>query len=113
MENCTKDIIIETTRFRLVIGSDCISKSLICKENGEECLAPGVKMPLFSVTQERPFHNEIKLAYPCKRTAYSANRLRREGDRLIVGFELVPYDAIVQFTETEDYVNFTLERFEI
>ena len=54
------DIIIENARFRLTLGSDCIAKSLVHKETCEECLLSGAQMPLFSVTQERPFNNESK-----------------------------------------------------
>lgn len=111
MSHTTNDIIIENARFRLTVGSDCVGKSLICKATNEECLQEGVGLPLFTVTQERPFHNEIKLAFPCKRTVYAGNSLRREGDRLIVGFDLVPYDAVVRITEAEDYINFALESF--
>ena len=59
-------IIIENPLFRLTIGEDCIAQSLVCKANGEECLVKDAKLPLFSVTQERPFNNEVKLATLCK-----------------------------------------------
>lgn len=48
-------IILENPQFRLVIGSDCIAKSLIHKKTGRECLDPEEKVALFSVT------NAIKL----------------------------------------------------
>lgn len=104
------DIIIENALFRLVVGADCVAKSLVCKANGEECLADA-KLPLFSVTQERPFNNEVKLSTLCKRTTYPANSLRREGDKLIVGFSVAPYEAVVQVQEKESYVNFSLDSF--
>ena len=106
------DIIIENGAFRLVVGEDAIAKSLVCKANGQECLTPNVKLPLFASIQERPFNNEVKLAYPCKRTAFSANSLRREGDRLIVGFDVAPYYAFIKITQQDSYVNFALEGFE-
>ena len=106
-----EQIIIENKSFRLVVGADCIAKSLVCKATGEECLAPGVKLPLFASTQERPFNNEVKLAYPCKRTTYPASSLRREGDRLVVGFDVAPYYAFVKITEQDDYIAFSLEDF--
>ena len=105
------DIIIENPRLRLTVGCDCIVKSLINKENGEECLALDQDIALFSVTQNRPYNNEVKLVYCNKRTTYQANRLRREGDRLIVGFSIAPYEAVVQIKETPDYISFTLEDF--
>lgn len=107
----TRDIIFETSKFRLTIGEDCTAKSLIHKATGEECLAEGTSLPLFSVTQERPFNNEIKLAYPCKRTVFQAERVRQEGEFLIVGFRLVRYEAKVRVTVKADYLVFSLEEF--
>lgn len=104
-------VIIENPLFRLTVGEDCVAQSLVCKENGEECLAPGAELPIFSVTQERPFNNEVKLSTLCKRTVYPANSLRREGDKLIVGFSVAPYEAVVRVQEKESYVNFFLDSF--
>ena len=49
---------IETERFVLSVGEDCLPRSLILKKTGEECLAGGQELPLFSVTLPRPFNNE-------------------------------------------------------
>ena len=89
-EKCGDDIVVENARFRLVIGADAAAKSLVAKGSGEELLDLRDPMPFFSVTQERPFNNEIKLAHPNARTTYPANSVRREGDRLVVGFEIAP-----------------------
>lgn len=110
MEN-GKDVILENELCRLTVGEDCIVKSLIVKATGEECLRQGEDISLFSVTQERPFNNEIKLAYPNKRTTYQGNALRREGNRLIVGFELAPYEAVVTVKEAPMYLAFELTDF--
>ena len=72
------DIVIENAHLRLTVGSDCIVKSLIHKASGEECLVQDQDISLFSVTQQRPYNNEVKLVYCNKRTTYQANRLRRE-----------------------------------
>ena len=106
-----ENVVIENKQFRLVVGEDCIPKSLICKANGQECLGGDGDLPLFSVTQERPFNNEIKLDYPCKRTTFPANRVRREGDKLIVGFSIAPYEAVIKITEAPCYVAFALDSF--
>lgn len=111
MENLN-DIIIENKAFRLVVGEDCVPKSLVCKANGQECLAPNVRLPMFATTQDRPFNNEVKLAYPCKRTTYPAKSLQRDGDKLIVGFEIAPYTAIIQITEKDSYVAFSIADFQ-
>lgn len=105
------DIILENQQFRLVIGSDCAAKSLIHKKTGQECLEAGEEIALFSVTQPRVFNNEVKLAYPNKRTVFQANRVRQEEDRLIVGFEITPYEAVIRVWITEEYMAFRLEDF--
>lgn len=105
------DIIIENEQFRLVVGADAISKSLILKATGEECLMQGEGIALFSATQERPYHNEIKLSHPNKRTVYQANSLKREGDKLVVGFELILYRAVIELNEKSEYVSFKLYDF--
>ena len=105
------DIILENKHFRLTIGSNCIAKSLLHKATGQECLDDYEDTALFSVTQPRPYNNEIKLAYPNKRTTFQANRVRQEGDRLIVGFALIHYEAEIAVTVTDDYISFRLARF--
>ena len=104
-------IIIENKELCLTLGEDCIAKSLICKATGEECLMQGENMALFSLTEDRPFNNEIKLAHPNKRTVFQANRVRREGNQLIVGFELVTFEAIVEVKEADKYISFDLVDF--
>ena len=106
-----QDIVIENEELRLVVGEDCIVKSLVHKATGEECLVTGEDIPLFTVTQERPFNNEVKLAHPNKRTTCWGNRLRREGDKLIIGFEITPYEAVVAIKERPRYIGFTLSDF--
>ena len=103
-------IVFENSNFRLTIADNAVAESLIFKGTGEELLADE-KMPLFSVTQERPFNNEIKLIYMNKRTTYPANRVRQEGDRLIVGFELAPYEVAVGVKLADSYISFTLDDF--
>lgn len=105
------DIVIENKHFRLILGADCCPKSLLHKASGQECLDISEDIPLFSVTQPRPFNNEVKLAYPNKRTTFQGNRVRREGNRLIVGFEIIPYEAVVEVKETDAYVSFKLAEF--
>ncbi|MBR5538986.1 MAG: hypothetical protein IKU61_03720 [Clostridia bacterium] len=105
-----RNVVLENKHFRLTLGEDCIAQSLILKSTDEECLADE-KLPLFSLTEERPFNNEIKLAYPNKQTVFSANRVRREGNKLIVGFELVSFEAVVDIEEKDEYISFKLSDF--
>lgn len=66
---------------------------------------------VFSLTEDRPYNNEIKLAHPNKRTTFSANRLRIENDQLIVGFELIEFEAVVDIQIESRYMVFTLTDF--
>jgi len=105
------DIVIENEQFKLVIGSNAIARSLILKSTGEECLKQDESIALFSVTQERPYHNELKLGHPNKKTTFQADAISRKGDQLIVGFELLPYEAVIRVRETPAYIGFTLDGF--
>ena len=105
------DVVIENEAFKLVVGEDARAKSLVVKSTGEECLDTREGIPLFTSTQERPFNNEIKLAHPNKRTTYRANRVRRDGDLLVVGFAVAPYEALVRVRTGGGYALFTLEGF--
>lgn len=105
------DVIIENARMKLVIGADAVVKSLKVKGCAEELLAAGENVSAFSVVQDRPFNNEVKLLWPNRRTEYRANRLCREGDDLLVGFEQVSYGARIRLTEQDEYVLFELVDF--
>ena len=111
MRGLADGVTIENARFRLQVGDDASVRSLVIKATGEECVPKGEDIPLFSVTQERPFNNEVKLIHPNKRTTYPANAVRREGDRLVVGFEIAPYEATVDLKVTDSYVAFELSGF--
>ena len=105
------DVTIETSAFKLVIGDDATAKSLVVKSNGEEMLEPREGIPIFATTQTRPFNNEIRPVQQSKRTTYPANRVRREGDLIYVGFETAPYEVAVKVEETAaGFVTFRPER---
>lgn len=108
-----EDIVLENDQVKLIIAKEGYAKSLMYKPTGEECLITGKKVPLCSVTQERPYQNEIKLAYPTKETTFKANSLRKEGDKLIVGFELIPWEAVIKLKITPAYMGFTIEEFRL
>ena len=105
------DIVLETETFKLTVGEDAIAKSLVIKKTNEEMLIKGTDVPLFSVTQDRPFNNEIKLQHPNTRTTYKANSLSWDGERLTVGFDTAPYEAVVRVDVGAGYLRFTLEDF--
>lgn len=106
-------IVLENESFVLRLGEDCTAQSLVCRATGEECIMPGEEAPLFTVTEDRPYNNEIKLAHPNKRTTFRANRVRMEGDKLIVGFELIAFEAVVGLKIAPRYMAFVLEDFRL
>lgn len=108
---CSGDVVLENENCRLVIGADAKPKSLTVKPSGEELLDASEGLPLFSVTQDRPFSNEIKLVFPNQQTTYQANSVRREGEYLIVGFELISYSAKIKVSSDNGYIRFTLDDF--
>ncbi len=103
-----QNIVLENRHFLLVLGEDCTVKSLLVKSTNEECLAQGEPLSLFSLTEDRPYNNEIKLSHPTKRTTFKANRVRKDGNRLVVGFELVTFEAVIKFKITDSYIAFSL-----
>ena len=109
--NTENRIILENNVFRLILSENAVAEGLVLKSNGEECIMKGEELPFFSLTEERPYNNEIKLAHPNKRTIFSANRVRLEGDRLIVGFELITFEAVVEVKIRDSYISFTLTDF--
>jgi len=108
LQNTEDDIILDNSGFTLTISPDATAKSLIIKETGEEMLERNKNVPLFTVTQERPFNNEVKLENPNTRTTYRANRLRKSGDTLFVGFETAGYEAIIKLDGGDKYITFEL-----
>ena len=106
-----EDIVLENQKMKFIIGSNGIAKSLIYKASGEECLMQGQNIAVFSVIQERPFHNEIKLAYPTKMMTFNAESVIQKGNELIVDFELIFYKARIKVDVTPHYINFTVKDF--
>ena len=106
--NNNEDIILENEQVKLVIGVNGIAKNLIYKPTGEECLEPEQNISVFSVTQERPFHNEVKLAYPTKMMKFNAESVTQKGNELIVDFELIFYKARIKVDITPQYINLTV-----
>ncbi len=106
------DITIENAEMKLILGNDGTAKSLIHKSSREECLMVGTKIPVFTITQDRPYDNEIMLAYPAKSKTFASDSIYRIGDDLIISFELTDYEATVGVKITDDYIGFTLNKLE-
>ncbi len=107
----TQDVTIENRRMRLVISSNGVVRSLVHKPTREECLALGKRTPVSTITEPRPYQNEIKLAYLNKKTTFKSNAVRLQGDKLIIGYELIPWEVTVGIKITDDYIAFTMESF--
>lgn len=108
--NDKNNIVFENAEMKLVFGNDGKAKSLIHKTSGQECLMQGENVTAFSITQDMPYDNEIKLTYPAKPKTFSADTLYKEDNKLIVGFELTDYEAVIDVKITDDYIGFTLEK---
>ena len=108
------DITLENEDCRLVIGDDASAKSLVVKATGEECIDASLKLPMLTVTQDRPFDNELKLIHPNKRIVYPAVSVRRDGSDsglLVFGFGHGLYEAAVRVSAAPRYILFRLENF--
>ena len=108
-QKITSDIIIENELVKLVISPEGFARSLVYKPSKTECLIRNKTIPFSTITEERPYQNEVKLAYPTKRTTFKSNSVRKEGDKLVIGYELIPWEATVSLKITPDYIGFTLE----
>ena len=104
-------VVVETDAFKFVINPDATARSLVIKATGEECLAPEAGLPVFASVQKRPFNNETRLVQMAKRTMYPANRVRRDGDILRIGFDTAPYEVEVRVRERSGYAAFEIVRF--
>ena len=103
-------IVIENSEMRLVIGHNGQALSLLHKNSGQECLCPGTGMPAFSITQYRPYDNELQLKYPANPRVFAADSVFREGDHLVVSFELINIVATIGIKVTGSYIGFTIEK---
>ena len=109
--NKVQDVTIENRRMKLVISGDGTAKSLVYKPTREECLMLGKKTPISTITEPRPYQNEIKLAYLNKKTTFKSNAVRMQGDKLIISYDLIPWEVTVGVKITDDYIAFTMESF--
>ena len=110
--NLKNQITIENPEFSLVISSGGKALSLKHKTTGQECLQEGVKIPMFAVTQYRPYRSEHFLTMPSKSTSYFGDSLYREGDNLIVHFNEVGYKATIALNITDSYIGLKLKGIE-
>ena len=104
-------IVIENRHFALTFGKNAVCESLILKASGRELLDANENMPIFSLTEKRPYNNEIKLMYPNKRSTFAANSVALENGALTLHFDLVTFGARVEVDIEDEYVIFRLGEF--
>jgi hypothetical protein len=105
-----QNITIENGEFCLIIGKNGQAVSLKHKITGQECLREGLEIPAFTLTQYRPYDNELQLKYPAKPKIFAADSVYRRGDQLVVSFELINIVATIGLKVTDDYIGFALEK---
>lgn len=76
----------------------------------EELLADSTT-PLFTMTQDRFFHNELKLIHPSREITLPCDKIRLAGSSLIASFSPLPYEAEIEITDKNSYLVFTLRDF--
>lgn len=103
-------LVIENVEMRLVLSTTGKAVSLIHKPTGQECLEQGTNMPVFALTEYRPYDNELFLTYPAKPRTFAADTVIRTGDELKIGFEKIAYTATVSLNITDDYIGFKLTK---
>ncbi len=104
-------IVIENRHFCLTFGKNALAESLILKKNGRELLDKSASIPVFSIVENRPYHNEIKLMYPNKRSIFGAKSVELVDGRIKVYFDLVTFGAWVDVEIEDEYVIFRLGDF--
>ncbi len=110
-QNNGGNIIIENKEMRLLIGRNGYVKSLIHKPTGQECLKTDSNVPAFTLTQNRPYDNELQLAHPAKSKTFAADTIFWENGDLIVGFEPEKNRATIGIKITDAYIGFKLKEF--
>ena len=100
-------ITLENAEMRLAIGANGAAQSLLHKPSGQECLRQEAGVPAFSMSLRR----RIGVNYPVEaRRHLPARSIRRERDRLVVGFEHVDEEVAIGLTIADAYIGFTVEK---
>ncbi len=102
-------LIYENKNLKLILNSNGTAESLISKATGEELLFTKMKLPMFYAEQERPYNNEIKLAYMNKATRLHSTEIKQIDEGMLsVKFGLFPFYAHIKVTVYDEYITFTL-----
>ena len=107
-----KKIVIENAQVRLVIGNKGKALSLVHKRSGQECLQQDADVPAFTLTQHRPYDNELQLSHPAKSKTFPADSVWWKDGDLVVSFKPERNVATIQVNVTDSYIAFNLKRFD-
>ncbi len=107
-----KNIVIENSQMRLVISARGEAVSLVQKSTGQECLQQNVHVPAFTLTQYRPYDNELQLSHPAKSKTFAADSVWWENGDLVVSFVPERNVATIQVKTTDSYISFKLKKFD-
>ncbi|RNC65637.1 hypothetical protein D7D25_05665 [Proteiniphilum sp. X52] len=107
------EIVIENKDMRFILYDNGRPKSLIHKDTEQECLdLDNTEKSIFALIEYRPYATELMLTYSAKPRKYYADRVKKDGNKLIVQFEEILYTATVDLNITDYYIGFTLEKLE-
>jgi hypothetical protein len=109
LETEANDIVLENAEVKLIISASGWARSLVHRPTGQECLSPSPEDSLFTLTQDRPYDNELQLALPARVTSFPATQIKKRGDHLIVQFHAVGYEADIQLSIPDSYIAFSLK----
>ncbi len=105
-----KNIYLENRYMSLIIGKDGKAKSLKSASSDEELLSDK-KTPLFTVTQDRYYNNELKLMHTSREVTHPTEKIILRDNMLLASFSPIPYKALIEVTDKENYFLFTLRDF--
>ncbi len=92
------------------VGKNGSALSLKLTAFDEELLCDS-NTPLFTVTQDRFFDNELKLMHTAREVTAVSTGLRYKNGKFTVSFDTVPYEAVIDIEDKGSYFVFTLNDF--
>jgi hypothetical protein len=102
-------VVIENAEMRLVIDEKGHAKSLLHKATNQECFNVKEDISVFVIKQNGRLPGQEMLIHPYKQQFLTAEKVKREGDKLLVTFEkLAQVVVTIDLTITDSYIGFTV-----
>ncbi len=92
------------------VGKNAKALSLKLNSSKKELLCDS-DTPLFTVTQDRFFNNELKLMHTAREVTAESSSLRYENGKFIAAFDKLPYEAVIDIEDKDSYFVFSLVDF--